>query len=322
MISKDINLAATILREGGIIGLPTETVYGLAGNIFSEKAISAIFQVKQRPLYNPLIVHIKNTEELKKIAIDIPQIAFELANKFWPGPLTLLLKKNPLVPDLVSSLKPTVAVRMPNHPTALALLNELDFPLAAPSANPFGMISPTKATHVDEYFANILVLDGGTCETGIESTIVGFMDNEVIIYRLGGISIEDIKSVSGEVTILNKQNDSPDAPGMLSKHYSPKTPLFLTDDIEKMSKKYKNKRIGLILFSNTIEIFPNNWIQRVLSPNADLKEAASKLYDTLHILDKMNLDCILAEKFPDVGMGSVINDKLSRASQNNYTSTY
>lgn len=316
MISKDLNLAVSILNKDGIIGLPTETVYGLAGNIFSESAIKEIFEVKQRPLYNPLIVHVKNIDEINKIAVDIPPVAFELASKFWPGPLTLLFKKNTLVPDIVTSSKSTVAVRIPKHPMALDLLNKLDFPLAAPSANPFGMISPTKAEHVENYFNEKLILDGGTCETGIESTIVGFNGNDVIIYRLGGITIDEIESVSGEVKLFNKSDEMPEAPGMLSKHYAPQTQLYFTNDLENHKLMFSTKRIGLILFNKSVENLPNNWIEFVLSPKSDLVEAAAQLYSTLHQLDKMNLDCIIAEQFPEDGLGSVINDKLRRASKN------
>ncbi len=315
MISNNIHLAATILKEDGIIGFPTETVYGLAGNIFSEKAIRAIYHIKQRPLYNPLIVHIKSIEDLKKIAVEIPPIAIKLANSFWPGPLTLLLKKNASIPDLVTSGKPTVAVRMPNHSIALALLNLLDFPLAAPSANPFGMISPTKAQHVDDYFKTKIkmVLDGGICETGIESTIIGFNNNKVVVYRLGGVSIEEIKSIAGEVTLFNKNDKAPEAPGMLLKHYAPATPLIFTDNIEKYIHQFKDKKIGLLLFNKVIDNVPKNCVQQVLSSKENLKEAAAKLYDTLLQLDKMNLQIIIAERFPEEGLGSVINDKLTRA---------
>ncbi len=316
MISNNINLAATILQEDNIIGIPTETVYGLAGNIFSEKAIREIYRVKQRPFYNPLIVHIKNMDELSKIAINIPPIAMELASHFWPGPLTLLLKKNNLIPDLITAGKDTVAVRMPNHPITLALLNRIDFPLAAPSANPFGMISPTKAQHVDDYFKDEIkmVLDGGVCQTGIESTIIGFEDNKVIVYRLGGVTIAAIETIAGDVKLINKENKAPMAPGMLSKHYAPTTPLIFTDNLEQALHQFKDKRIGIISFNKAISPLPSNCVQKILSQQKSLEEAASKLYDTMHQLDRINLDYIIAERFPDEGLGSVINDKLSRAS--------
>lgn len=318
MISTNLDLAAHILNEEGIIGLPTETVYGLAGNIFSEKAIKEIYAIKQRPLYNPLIVHIKSIEDLKTVAIEIPSIAIKLVNNFWPGPLTLLLKKKSSVPNIVTAGKPTVAVRMPNHPMAISLLKMIDFPLAAPSANLFGMISPTKAKHVDEYFKNKIkmVLDGGVCEKGIESTIIGFNNNEVIVYRLGAITIEEIESIAGVVKLFNKNDKAPEAPGMLSKHYAPITPLYFTENLETYIHQFRDEKIGLLLFSKAPKNVPKNCVQIILSPNENLKEAASKLYETLHQMDKMNLECIIAEKFPDEGLGKVINDKLVRASNN------
>ncbi len=316
MISKDLQLAVKILNEDGIIGLPTETVYGLAGNIFSPKAIQEIFAVKHRPLNNPLIVHIKSMEDLHRIAIQIPTMAINLAEKFWPGPLTLLLKKNSLVPDLVTSGKSTVAVRMPDHPMALSLLNLLDFPLAAPSANPFGMISPTQAQHVDTYFKDKFVLDGGHCKNGIESTIVGFNEDDVIVFRLGSIPLEDIKNVVGDVVVANQNDIAPDAPGMLSKHYSPRTPLYFTDDIVNLAGQFQDKKIGILRFQYELMPSFSYQTQIVLSPAGNLQEAASNLYDSLHEFDTMDLDYIIAEKFPEFGMGIVINDKLTRASQN------
>lgn len=316
MISEDLQVAAKILNEEGIIGLPTETVYGLAGNIFSPKAIQEIFAIKQRPLNNPLIVHIKSMEDLNRIAIQIPAMAINLAEKFWPGPLTLVLKKNALVPDLVTSGKSTVAIRMPDHPMALSLLNVLDFPLAAPSANPFGMISPTQAQHVDAYFKDKMVLDGGPCVNGIESTIVGFSENRVIVYRLGSISLEDIKNVAGDVILANQNDTSPDAPGMFSKHYSPHTPLYFTDDIQKWMNQFQEKKIGILRFKDELLTTSSRQTQIILSPMGNFKEAASKLYNSLHQFDAMDLDYIIAEKFPEFGIGIVINDKLERASKN------
>ena len=173
MISKDINEAIEELQSDNIIGLPTETVYGLAGNAYSEKAIEKIFALKQRPLYNPLIVHIKSANFLSEVAAEIPEKAQILADAFWPGPMTLVLKKKSHIPGIVTAGKDTVAVRVPSHPIALDLLGQLDFPLAAPSANPFGSISPTCASHVFNYFGDRLkiILDGGDCQRGIESTI-------------------------------------------------------------------------------------------------------------------------------------------------------
>ena len=227
-ISNDIAKAIEILNNEDVIAIPTETVYGLAGNIYSEKAIRKIFEVKQRPLFNPLIVHIHSTDQLEELVTDIPYNAKILAEKFWPGALTLLLKKKPSVPDLITAGKDTVAVRIPNHPITLQLLKELSFPLAAPSANPFNRISPTSAVHVERYFKHKIkmVLEGGACVNGIESTIIGFENNEPVLYRLGSIALEDIEAVIGSVRVHNKSENAPNAPGMLLKHYAPKTKTF------------------------------------------------------------------------------------------------
>ena len=314
--TKDINLAIKILENDGIIGFPTETVYGLAGNIYSEKAINKIFEVKQRPKFNPLIVHISKIGDLDKVAADIPEKATLLGQHFWPGSLTLLLKKQPSIPNLITAGKPTVAVRIPNHTMALALLDALDFPLAAPSANPFGSISPTTAQHVADYFplALELVLDGGSCENGIESTIVGFEYEKVIIYRLGAIAIEEIEAVIGKTENYISNNEAPVAPGMLKRHYAPKTNFILTENVENEIANHQHLKIGVLSFykkytSKSIVSL------KVLSNDKNLKEASKKLYAMMHQLDKENLDIIIAEKFIDVHLGKSINDRLSRAAE-------
>ena len=235
MITKDIQKAKKVLTNEGIVAIPTETVYGLAGNAYSDEALKKIFILKNRPFYNPLIVHIKSASALNQIAQEIPDAAKKLAEKFWPGPLTLVLKRLDHISDIVTSGKDTVAVRVPNHPLTLKLLEKLDFPLAAPSANPFGSISPTSAEHVSNYFDKELevILDGGNCEKGIESTIIGFENNEPILYRHGSISIEEIEKVIGKVATLTKMEAKPNAPGMLLRHYAPKTETFLTNNVKK-----------------------------------------------------------------------------------------
>lgn len=315
IISRDINKAVKLLSENKLVAIPTETVYGLAGNIFSEEAIQNIFKTKQRPLFNPLIVHIPNTEYLKTIVKNIPEKAKLLAEKFWPGSMTLVLPKKDIIPSLITSGKETVAVRIPNHPVTLELLNKLTFPLAAPSANPFNRISPTKPEHVANYFNNNLemVLDGGICKSGIESTIIGFENNEPIIYRLGALSVEEIEKVIGKVAIKNKKEQNPDAPGMLAKHYAPKTKTILINNVLVELNNHKGKKIGVISFSETVK--GNNIAANIiLSKEKSLAKAASKLYDAMHELDKMNLDVILIEKLPDIGLGRSMNDRLERAS--------
>ncbi len=316
MITKDLAMAVKALTDHQIIALPTETVYGLAGNAYSETAIAKIFALKQRPLYNPLIVHLKSPEFLPLVAREIPQMALELAKEFWPGPLTLVLKKQSIIPDIVTAGKDTVAVRVPNHPMALALLNQLEFPLAAPSANPFGSISPTTAEHVFHYFSEELsvILDGGTCERGIESTIIGFENNRPVIYRLGSLSRAQIENKVGKLQSDTKADAAPKAPGMLSRHYAPSTPMYLTDEIEKLVQKFSNKKIGLLMFKKLIPgISVEN--QEVLSPSGDLKEAAKNLYAAMHRLDKLGLDLIIAGRLPDEGIGKTLNDKLERATK-------
>ena len=316
IISKDISKAIQLLTAEDIVAIPTETVYGLAGNIYSEKAIKSIFETKKRPFFNPLIVHIPSVDYLSQIVESVPEKAKLLAEAFWPGPITLVLKKKTTIPDLITAGKDTVAVRVPNHPVALELLKQLPFPLAAPSANPFSSISPTTAEHVEAYFKdNIkMVLDGGACKSGIESTIIGFENNDPIIYRLGSTSIEAIEAVVGKIEIKNKKEVRPDAPGMLERHYAPKTKTILTDNIEHAINLNTDKRIGLLVFSSEFESEEIK-TQIVLSKDGNMEEAASKLYDALLRLDKQQLDIIIAEKFPDYGLGKSINDRLERATK-------
>ncbi len=316
IISKNIQKAVEILNQEELVAIPTETVYGLAGNAYSKKAVSKIFEMKNRPSFNPLIVHIHAIDQLDQLASYIPNKARLLANTFWPGALTLVLKKKPLVPDIVTAGKDSVAIRMPNHPVTLALLEQLSFPLAAPSANPFGSISPTKAIHVEEYFGHKLqmVLDGGHCKDGIESTIIGFESDEPVLYRLGAISIEEIEKVIGKIEIKNKKETSPDAPGMLLRHYAPSTNTYLETNVEEFVKSFPDKRIGLLLFSKAVNA-PQIIHQEILSKNGDFKEAAANLYAALHFLDKLKLDMIIAERLPDIELGKSINDRLERATK-------
>lgn len=316
VVSKNILKAAQILKENDIVAIPTETVYGLAGNIYSEKAINEIFSMKLRPFFNPLIVHIHSIEQLDELVEELPEKAKILATHFWPGSLTLVLKKKNSIPELVTAGKDTVAVRIPNHPLTLELLKKLDFPLAAPSANPFGSISPTTTLHVAEYFIGNLkmVLDGGNCENGIESTIIGFENDQPVLYRLGSISVEDIEKVIGKIEIKNNKEKSPNAPGMLSRHYAPKTKMFLVSNIDEFISKHPNKNIGVLLFKKPIEN-KNILHQEILSVNGEFKEATSNLYAALHRLDKLNLDIIIAERFPDFDLGKTINDRLMRATK-------
>ncbi len=312
-ITTDIKKCQQLLTDGKLVAIPTETVYGLAANALDTNAVKAIFETKGRPAFNPLIVHIHEKKQLSMLAKQIPENAYKLANAFWPGSLTLILLKQDLVPDIITAGKATVGIRMPNHPLALQLLKGLAFPLAAPSANPFTRVSPTSAKHVADYFGNRIpaILDGGTCSVGLESTIVGFDGETPILYRKGGISIEAIEAVVGTLVLSTENETSPEAPGMLLKHYSPRTPLLVCDDLQESLKVYAGKRVGVLSFSTTD--LPSAEIVLSLSRNQSLEEAAAKLFEALHSLDAKNLDIILAERFPENGLGSSINDRLYRA---------
>ena len=312
IISKDISLAKDFLNKGQLVAIPTETVYGLAGNALDEKSVLSIFEVKDRPSFDPLIVHTDSLEKIAKLVDHIPAVAFALAKEFWPGPLTILLPKKPSIPDLVTSGLDTVAVRIPNHPLTLELLSQLDFPLAAPSANPFGYISPTSAQHVDQQLGQKIpyILDGGECGVGIESTIIGFPDDVPTIYRLGGLAIEAIEKVAGKVALMPHSSSNPQAPGMLKSHYAPKKPFFLS--ARENFPTDTDRTYGYLLFNQYINgIDKKN--QRILSPTGDIKEAAHHLFSYLRDLDAQPFTQIWAEYVPDIDLGRAINDRLKRA---------
>lgn len=298
---------------GEVIGIPTETVYGLAGNALSEDAILKIYQVKNRPKFDPLIAHVDSLEKVEGMVKKIPDEARILANQFWPGPLTILLDKKPGVPDILTSGLDRVAVRIPNHATTLKLLRELEFPLAAPSANPFGYVSPTSAKHVHDQLQEKIpyILDGGPCHIGLESTIVGFEDGETVVYRLGGTKVEAIESVVGEVKISVNMSSNPAAPGMLKSHYSPGRKLILGDILENL-KGLNPDTTGIISFSKCYDIPKDN--QVVLTSSADIEEAARNIFAALRKMDQPHIEVILAEYVPKEGLGIAINDRLRRAS--------
>jgi L-threonylcarbamoyladenylate synthase len=314
-MTEQIKKASKLLKAGNVVAIPTETVYGLAANVFDEKAVKKIFEIKGRPLFNPLIVHIKSIEDLQNVATNIPPKAWILANYFWPGPLTLVLPKKKTIPYVVTAGKETVGVRIPSHPVALALLEEVDFPLAAPSANPFGYISPTNAAHVQKQLGTKIpfILDGGNCEKGIESTIIGFENDEPVLYRVGAISKEAIEKCVGPISSKTKAATTPEAPGMLSKHYSPRTPFMVSESILSDIEKYKNRAVGFIIFSNGIDETSEKFI--LLTKTESLDEAAQNLYAAMHQLDAQEFDFIIAEKFPETGIGISLNDRLFRAQE-------
>ena len=312
-----IRQAAEIIRKGGIVAFPTETVYGLGADAFNPIAVARIFEVKGRPYFDPLIVHVASPSDLDKVVIEIPSKAKKLIGQFWPGPLTVVLLKKENVPDIVTAGLPTVAVRMPKHPMALNLIEQADCPIAAPSANPFGYLSPTTARHVREQLGDRvdLILDGGPCPVGIESTILSFSEEKPRLLRPGGVSLEEIESIIGKVEI-SPIEDRPSAPGMLPRHYAPRTPIVLGWD-EKNLDLYKDKNIGLLAFQETNNDLKFHSVE-VLSKKGDIREAAANLFAAIRRLDALNLDLILAETVPEVGLGRAIMDRLRRASRDQF----
>lgn len=296
------------------MAIPTETVYGLAANALDSAAVLSIFETKNRPTFDPLIVHADSLESVKRYVLDLPEAARSLAEAFWPGPLTLVLPKGPMIADLVTAGLSTVAVRVPQHPLTLELLRSLDFPLAAPSANPFGYISPTTASHVAAQLGTAIpyILDGDACTIGIESTIIGFQEGSPVVLRLGGLSLELIESVVGKVATTLHSNSNPQAPGMLKSHYAPRKPLYLGSRKQVLEALRVPGRGGL-LFAGEVELkeSPNSL---VLSPEGDFRKAAQHLFGYLRQLDAMPVEEIWAEKLPDRDLGRAINDRLLRAS--------
>lgn len=311
-IGTDIQEAARLLRSGEPVAIPTETVYGLAANALDERAVLQIFKVKNRPSFDPLIVHVASLDAAKPYIKSLPDQAKALAEAFWPGPLTLLLEKVE-IPDLVTSGLPQVGIRVPNHPLTLSLLRMLDFPLAAPSANPFGYVSPTTAEHVETQLGAKIpyILDGGSAMIGLESTIVGFEDGAPVIYRLGGKKTEEIEHLIGPVQLKLNTSSNPTAPGMLKTHYAPSVQLRI-GDIPRLLSENKGKRVGVISFQHLYDLPKSD--QQILSPSGDLDEAARHLFGALRQMDAHGYELIITEKFPDTGLGKAINDRLTRAS--------
>ncbi len=313
MIGNDLAQAKQLLAAGQLVAIPTETVYGLAGNALDEQAVLEIFRVKNRPAFDPLIVHTDSFERIADFVREIPEKALLLAQHLMPGALTLLLPKSDLIPDLVTSGLDRVAVRIPNHSLTRSLLSSLPFPLAAPSANPFGYISPTTAQHVEQQLGNQIpyILDGGPCEVGLESTIVGFENDEPIIYRKGGLAIETIESLVGKVRVQAHSSSNPLAPGMLKSHYAPRTPLQLVERLELIVSSHQSpvRRVGVLSFQQDYGVD----YQEILSPSGDISEAARHLFAAMRRLDQLGLDVIYAELVPDEGLGKAINDRLKRA---------
>lgn len=308
-IGKEIKHAVELLNQGELVAIPTETVYGLAGNALNPKAVAKIFDVKERPSFDPLIVHIADIADVAPYTRDFPAKAKALADRYWPGPLTLLLPKKDIIPDLVTSGLDTVGIRCPDHALTRQLLSSIDFPLAAPSANPFGYVSPTRPEHVDDQLGTRIdyILDGGPCTVGIESTIVGFVEEQPVVYRMGGLSVEAIESVVGKVKVQLHSSSQPQAPGQLKSHYAPRKEIRV-GNIQELLERYP-KKTGVLSYRTKFDVAH----QRVLSPSGNLSEAAQNLFTALRELDQANIELIVAEWVPDHGLGRAINDRLRRA---------
>jgi len=309
---ENLKKGAEILRKGGLVAFPTETVYGLGANVFLPQAVARIFEVKRRPHFDPLIVHISHHEMVSRLFREIPPLAEVLMEKFWPGPLTLVLPKKEEVPDIVTAGLPTVAVRMPDNPVALKLIEWADTPVAAPSANRFGHLSPTQAEEVafDLGEGVDLILDGGKTKIGVESTVIMIERERVFLLRPGGLSVEEIEKWVGKVE-TPPPSDKILSPGTLKKHYAPQIPLYLFE--EEIEELLSCELSGVVIVS-PFPIVDSRGEIRILSENRDMKEVASNLFTVLRELEKGPFRAIISLTVEEKGLGKAIMDRLKRAS--------
>lgn len=314
----DLDLAASVLREGGLVAFPTETVYGLGANALDASAVARIFEAKQRPHFDPLITHIASREDVSRVARDVQPVINELIDAFWPGPLTLVLPKHDAVPALVTSGLDTVGVRVPSHPVARHLIDVAGMPIAAPSANKFGRLSPVNAQHVVDGLGDAVdvVIDGGPTMHGVESTIVDASDGDhVRVLRQGAISEEELQLILGSrlvsVSESEMKNEAPVGPGQLPNHYAPNTRLIVVNSVEEVPDV--DVATSAYLAFSTPPRFHDFAAKEVLSREGDVREAAARLFDVLHRLDANEVSVIYAEWAPHEGVGRAINDRLRRA---------
>ena len=320
-IGKDIAHAAELLRKGQVVAIPTETVYGLAGNALNLAAVTEIFKAKQRPFFDPLIVHLSEWERAQLYVTFIGPLVSQLAQQFMPGPLTVLVEKKSIIPDLVTSGSKTVALRVPNHPMAQELLCQLDFPLAAPSANLFSKISPTRPLHVKKQLGDRIpyILDGGICRIGVESTIIAEEDGRIVVYRPGGISVELIaQALNHTVEVVMASKIASIFPGTLKHHYAPEKNMELYASrqvLEKAIDSGVDKNVCIICFGNNRYKALSRYPILNLSRAGSLDEAATNLFNTLHQAEALQTDSILVEMVPNEGIGKAINDRLTRGAR-------
>lgn len=312
MTEKHIGIAAQIIKKGGLVAFPTETVYGLGANALNPLAVARIFELKERPSFDPLIVHIATTDDLNTLTNKMDRNVLRLAEKFWPGPLTIVLPKNRLVPDIVTSGLNTVAIRMPNNDIALRLIKAANCPIAAPSANKFGKLSPVSAEHVKKQLPNVdYVLDGGKTSVGIESTIVSVEGNVCSLLRPGAITLADIENALPNRFIFNAAKpEKLIAPGLLKSHYSPVKPLAVLDDRQ---LHHLPQSSGLILHGRKDIGYPESKII-FTSLTFNHREIAANLFSALHAMeDDESIKQIFIEPVAEVGLGIAIMDRIKRA---------
>lgn len=315
-IGTNLEQAKLLLEKNELVAIPTETVYGLAANALHAEAVAKIFAAKNRPNFDPLIVHTHSIENIEHFTQPLEPLAQRLAEAFMPGPLTLLIQKKEIIPDLVTAGSPWVGIRIPKHDLTLNLLKNLSFPVAAPSANPFGFVSPTTAQHVADQLGDKIsyILDGGPAKIGLESTVVKVENNEFSVLRLGGLTLEELEEVAGKkVASVKTSSSNPAAPGMLSSHYNPGKKVVFSGWTQ-LQAQTPASNLGAIVFTKKLpNVLPEN--QFVLSETGNVNEAAANLFTALRWFSaKNNISTILAESFEPFGLGRAINDRLKRAS--------
>ncbi|HKL08290.1 MAG TPA: L-threonylcarbamoyladenylate synthase [Bacteroidales bacterium] len=312
LLQDSIKIGAKLIQEGKLVAFPTETVYGLGANALNPWAVAKIFEAKERPSFDPLIIHIADLDDLKKLTAGEDERVYKLAEKFWPGALTIVLPKSNIVPDIVTSGLDTVGIRMPDNKIALQLIKTSECPIAAPSANKFGRISPTTASHVKKQLPDIdYVIDGGKTKVGVESTIIRLSKKGFQILRTGIITQEEIETIVPFDDTLNK--DTIVAPGMIKSHYSPSKKMIIAD--KNIPFKINRNKAGLLSFTGQNE----EGYRRVIrvSEKNDLKEYAVNMYDAMHTLeDDVGIELIIAEPVPETGIGLAIMDRLKKAEYN------
>lgn len=315
---EDLALAAKAIRDGLLVAIPTETVYGLGANAWDTRALARVFAAKDRPSFDPLIIHVARPEAAEEVAELDALYVRAFMERFWPGPLTLVLPKKDCVPDLATSGLATVAVRCPAHPVAREIIRLAGVPVAAPSANPFGRLSPTKAAHVAAFLGDRVdyIVDGGSCAVGVESTVLDLSERPPLVLRPGGISLELLRELAPGVELFDRVSSSPRAPGQLPSHYAPRRPLRVAG-AGRLHEAQPSGRAAALCFGEEARrrCEERGVFARVvdLSPGRDPIEAAAALFDRLHSLDLGDWDELWAERLPEEGLGRAVNDRLNKA---------